>query len=363
MPPAEFEADVERLWDAGEAALRRAPLLRAREAPRRSTARTRSPEHGPIPARAPRQHVGAGAGRTSTTWSSPTRASRRSTSRKTLEAKKIDAKAMVKMGESFFTSLGLRPAARRRFWERSLLHAPARPRGRLPRQRLGRDLVATTCASRCASSRRRTTSSPSTTSSATTSTSRSYYKLPILFQQGANDGFHEGIGDTIALSVTPGVPEGARPPRPTLPDERQGAHQRADEDGAREGGLPAVRPAHRQVALGRLQPEDRRPPSTTRRGGSGGAQVPGRRAARGAHARTTSIPAREVPRRELDAVRALLPRVHLPVPVPPRALQGGGLHGAARRVLDLREQGGGAEARARCSRWARASRGRTRWRR
>ncbi len=30
-----------------------------------------------------------------------------------------------------------------------------------------------------------------------------YYKLPILFQQGANDGFHEGIGDTIALSVTP----------------------------------------------------------------------------------------------------------------------------------------------------------------
>lgn len=30
-----------------------------------------------------------------------------------------------------------------------------------------------------------------------------YHKLPILFQQGANDGFHEGIGDTIALSVTP----------------------------------------------------------------------------------------------------------------------------------------------------------------
>jgi peptidyl-dipeptidase A len=26
----------------------------------------------------------------------------------------------------------------------------------------------------------------------------------VLFQSGANDGFHEGIGDTIALSVTPG---------------------------------------------------------------------------------------------------------------------------------------------------------------
>jgi len=31
-----------------------------------------------------------------------------------------------------------------------------------------------------------------------------YAALPPLFQQGANDGFHEGIGDTLALSVTPG---------------------------------------------------------------------------------------------------------------------------------------------------------------
>lgn len=30
-----------------------------------------------------------------------------------------------------------------------------------------------------------------------------YYTRPILFQQGAHDGFHEGIGDTLALSVTP----------------------------------------------------------------------------------------------------------------------------------------------------------------
>src|SRR5262249_8244186 len=30
-----------------------------------------------------------------------------------------------------------------------------------------------------------------------------YYKLPILFQDGANGGFHEAIGDTLALSVTP----------------------------------------------------------------------------------------------------------------------------------------------------------------
>jgi peptidyl-dipeptidase A len=30
-----------------------------------------------------------------------------------------------------------------------------------------------------------------------------YNHLPALYQGGANDGFHEGIGDTLALSVTP----------------------------------------------------------------------------------------------------------------------------------------------------------------
>lgn len=30
-----------------------------------------------------------------------------------------------------------------------------------------------------------------------------YYQLPIILQNGAHDGFHEGIGDTLALSVTP----------------------------------------------------------------------------------------------------------------------------------------------------------------
>jgi peptidyl-dipeptidase A len=30
-----------------------------------------------------------------------------------------------------------------------------------------------------------------------------YYKLPVIYQAGANDGFHEAIGDTIQLSMTP----------------------------------------------------------------------------------------------------------------------------------------------------------------
>jgi peptidyl-dipeptidase A len=32
---------------------------------------------------------------------------------------------------------------------------------------------------------------------------RAYNQLPMIFRDGANDGFHEAIGDTIALSVTP----------------------------------------------------------------------------------------------------------------------------------------------------------------
>src|SRR5262249_61758839 len=30
-----------------------------------------------------------------------------------------------------------------------------------------------------------------------------YYQLPVLFQLGANDGFHEAIGDALTLSITP----------------------------------------------------------------------------------------------------------------------------------------------------------------
>jgi peptidyl-dipeptidase A len=33
---------------------------------------------------------------------------------------------------------------------------------------------------------------------------RAYNTQPFLFRDSANDGFHEGIGDTIALSITPG---------------------------------------------------------------------------------------------------------------------------------------------------------------
>ena len=60
-----------------------------------------------------------------------------------------------------------------------------------------------TFASRCASRSPAKISSPSITSSATTSTSCAYAHQPPSFRDSANDGFHEAVGDTIALSITP----------------------------------------------------------------------------------------------------------------------------------------------------------------
>ncbi len=52
---------------------------------------------------------------------------------------------------------------------------------------------------------------------------RAYNKQPYLFRNGANDGFHEAIGDSIALAITPAylsrsaLSTRSRPPRPTSP--------------------------------------------------------------------------------------------------------------------------------------------------
>jgi peptidyl-dipeptidase A len=118
-----------------------------------------------------------------------------------LKKKKTTPKEMVKIGENFFTSLGFPPLPQS-FWDRSLFTRPK-----------DRDVV-------CHASawdvqwdgdlRIKMCIQPNEEDLITIHHElghdfyfQSYYTLPILFQQGANDGFHEGIGDTIALSVTP----------------------------------------------------------------------------------------------------------------------------------------------------------------
>ena len=87
---------------------------------------------------------------------------------------------------------------------------------------------------------------------------RAYKDQPFLFQNGANDGFHEAIGDFVGLSAL----------TPTYLNQigllqtragRGGGHPVPAEDGARQDRLPAVRPDGRPLALERVPRRDRRP--------------------------------------------------------------------------------------------------------
>jgi peptidyl-dipeptidase A len=108
---------------------------------------------------------------------------------------------MVELGERFFTSLGLDPLPKS-FWERSLFTRPK-----------DREVVCHASAwdvSWNDDLRIKMCIEPTEDDLITIHHELGhdyyfhyYYKQPVLFQQGANDGFHEGIGDTLALSVTP----------------------------------------------------------------------------------------------------------------------------------------------------------------
>jgi peptidyl-dipeptidase A len=119
-----------------------------------------------------------------------------------LKARQVDERELVRYAERFFTSLGFEPLPKT-FWERSLFKKPqdrevvchasawdidARDDLRLKmcteirdedfvvvHHELGHNFY-----------------------------QRAYKDQPPLFQAGANDGFHEAIGDAIALSTTPG---------------------------------------------------------------------------------------------------------------------------------------------------------------
>jgi peptidyl-dipeptidase A len=166
-----------------------------------------------------------------------------------------------------------------------------------------------------------------------------YKDLPYLFKQGAHDGFHEAIGDTVTLSMTPDylAKIGLVPPAKRSPD------QRADADGAAEDRLPALRQGDRRVALeGLLRGGDAR---QLQRGMVGAArEVPGCRAADRAH-RGRFRSGRQVPRAGQRALHALLPFVHPAVPVPEGAVRRGRVQGTARGMLHLRQRGGGTEVR------------------
>jgi peptidyl-dipeptidase A len=120
---------------------------------------------------------------------------------KVLVAKGYDPIKMVKTGEAFFTSLGLPPLPET-FWERSLI---TRPRDR--------EVVCHASAwdiDNLDDLRIKMCTQVNAEDFSTVHHElghnfyqRAYKNQDFLFKNGANDGFHEAIGDFVALSITP----------------------------------------------------------------------------------------------------------------------------------------------------------------
>jgi peptidyl-dipeptidase A len=121
---------------------------------------------------------------------------------KILEKRKdIDALEMVRYGERFFTSLGFEKLPQT-FWERSMFVQPR-----------DRDVVCHASAwdidnvddVRLKMCIEKTAEDFTTVHHELGHNfyQRAYNRQPYLYKNSANDGFHEAIGDTIALSVTP----------------------------------------------------------------------------------------------------------------------------------------------------------------
>jgi peptidyl-dipeptidase A len=147
-----------------------------------------------------------------------------------LKKKNLDAKGMVKYGEGFYTSMGFAPLPPT-FWERSLFTKPADRdvichasawdvdnmddlRVKMCIQVRGVDFV--TIHHELGHNMYQ----------------RAYKDQPFLFKNGANDGFHEAIGDSIALAITPaylhqvGLLENAPPPSNDIPELLEQALER-----------------------------------------------------------------------------------------------------------------------------------------
>lgn len=198
MPPDDFAKETQRLWEQVK------PLYTALHAYTRKKLREQYgdvvPANGPIPA-----HL------LGNMWAqewgylypmlAPKDADPGYDLTAILKSRNLNEKGMVRYGESFFSSLGF-PQLPVSFWERSQF---AKPRDRevvchasawdvdfvddlrikmcieineedfiVIHHELGHNIY-----------------------------QRAYNKQPFLYRDSANDGFHEAIGDTIALSVTP----------------------------------------------------------------------------------------------------------------------------------------------------------------
>ena len=199
MPPAEFSREVDRLWHQV------LPLYQQLHAyVRRKLFETYG--EGIVPAKGPLPSHLLG-NMWAQSWENvfplvaPGGAEPEYDLTKTLQDRKTDAARMVRYAEAFFVSLGL-DALPATFWERSMLH---RPRDRDVVCHASAwdidavdDLRIKMCIDITADDFRVIHHELGHNYY-----QRAYNRLPFLFRDSAHDGFHEAIGDTIDLSVTP----------------------------------------------------------------------------------------------------------------------------------------------------------------
>ncbi len=199
MPPDQFAKEVDRLWDQLRPfylslhAYVRAQLMK-------KYGKEVVPPNGPIPAHLLGNIWSQAWNNVADLMDAP-KAPQSYDLTKILQEGKVDARGMVRYGEGFFTSLGFAPLPET-FWERSLFTKPA-----------DREVVCHASAWDIDSKndvRIKTCLQPTEEDFVTVHHElghnfyqRAYSVQPPLFQNSANDGFHEAVGDTIALSITP----------------------------------------------------------------------------------------------------------------------------------------------------------------
>ena len=198
MPPDEFTKELDRLWDQVR------PLYLKLHAYTRAKLHEKYgdgvPASGPIPA-----HLLGNVW--AQDWSNiyplvaPPNADPGFNLTDILKKRKMPPLDMVRSGERFYTSLGF-AALPKTFWERSLFVRPKDREVVCHASAWDVDFVEDVRVKMCIEQ----TAEDFTTIHHELGHNfyqRAYKDLPVLFRDSANDGFHEAIGDTIALSVTP----------------------------------------------------------------------------------------------------------------------------------------------------------------
>ena len=199
MPPDEFAREMERLWQQVKPLYDSLHIYARRQLIKQYGSAV-VPASGPIPA-----HLFGNMW--SQTWDNiypllkPATSDRGFDLTQILQQKKTDPKQIVKYGESFFVSLGFDPLPPT-FWERSLFEKP-RDREVVCHASAGdidnqNDLRVKMCIK----------IDEEDFATAHHELGHNFYQRAYapqspLYQDSANDGFHEAIGDTIALSLTP----------------------------------------------------------------------------------------------------------------------------------------------------------------